>query len=304
MKIKKTFLISLLGIFFISLLTNAQGCSDAGFCTINGFKPIDQDSLTTNKNHFKVGATYGSADYNITIFGNYIEYGHQINEKISVEAKLTSLLQDGNGISAFGLSDIYLNANYKLTENARVVVGTKLPLTDGNAKENGSPLPMDYQSSLGTVDLIIGFGYQLQNLQLVAALQQPLTQNSNAFFSEIYPEGSVFRNIQTTNEFERSGDVLVRVSYPITVISKLKFTPSILPIYHLANDKYTDILGNQQQIDGSQGLTLNGNAYLDYQLNNTSALQLNIGMPFVVRDERPDGLTRSLVVNLEYKILF
>jgi hypothetical protein len=77
-----------------------------------------------------------------------------------------------------------------------------------------------------------------------------------------------------------------------------------LPIYHLSNDKYTNNLGIENEIKGSQGLTLNGNAYLDYEINNKNALQLNVGMPFVVRDARPDGLTRSFVVNLEYKVKF
>ncbi len=57
-------------------------------------------------------------------------------------------------------------------------------------------------------------------------------------------------------------------------------------------------------IDGSQGLTLNGNAFFDYEINKKNALQLNVGAPFVVRDARPDGLTRGLVINFEYRIKF
>ena len=58
------------------------------------------------------------------------------------------------------------------------------------------------------------------------------------------------------------------------------------------------------EIEGSQGLTLNWNLYLDYELNNDQALQLNVGSPFIVRDTRPDGLTRSFVASLEYRIKF
>ena len=77
-----------------------------------------------------------------------------------------------------------------------------------------------------------------------------------------------------------------------------------MPIYHLTNDKYTDQLKVERAITGSQGLTLNGNIYIDYELNNKSAIQFNVGMPFVVRDKRPDGLTRSFIANLEYSVLF
>ena len=77
--------------------------------------------------------------------------------------------------------------------------------------------------------------------------------------------------------------------------SRLKLTPSILPIYHLTNDKYTDESNIKTEIKGSRGLTLNGNLYLDYEINSKSVLQLNLGMPFVVREVRLDGLTRSFV---------
>lgn len=77
-----------------------------------------------------------------------------------------------------------------------------------------------------------------------------------------------------------------------------------MTIYHLTNDKYTDALVVEREIDGSSGLTLNANAYLDYELNETSAVQLNLGVPLVVRETRPDGLTRGLVVNLEYRARF
>ena len=45
-------------------------------------------------------------------------------------------------------------------------------------------------------------------------------------------------------------------------------------------------------------------AYLDYEINSKNIIQLNLGMPFIVRDIRPDGLTRSFIANIEYKIKF
>ena len=163
---------------------------------------------------------------------------------------------------------------------------------------------MDYQSSLGTFDLIFGIGYEIKKIQFVAAIQLPLSQNDNQFIASNYPNNSKFRSFQSTNKFERSSDILLRVSYPINITSKLKLTPSILPIYHLTNDKYTDQFNVLQTIKGSQGLTLNGNAYLDYEINSKNIIQLNIGIPFIVRDARPDGLARSFVANIEYRIKF
>jgi len=281
-----------------------QGCSDAGFCTMNSFKPNNTDSTEVLNNQFKIGVFYGKADNSISVFGNYLEYNRQLSKKFGLDAKLTTIAQDGNGISAFGLSDIFLNANYKVNEKVKLTLGAKIPLSDASNTRNNLPLPMDYQASLGTFDLIFGIGYEINKIQVVAAIQQPLTQNKNQFTSTNYPINSELRTFQSTNNFERSGDVLLRVSYPIIINSKFKLTPSILPIYHLSNDKYTDEFNIKQEIKGSQGLTLNGNVYLDYEINSKNIIQLNLGMPFIVRESRPDGLTRSFIANLEYRIKF
>ena len=281
-----------------------QGCSDAGFCTMNSFKSNNTDSTEVLNNQFKIGVFYGKADNSISVFGNYLEYTRQLSKKFGLDAKLTTIAQDGNGISAFGLSDIFLNANYKVNEKVKLTLGAKIPLSDASNTRNNLPLPMDYQASLGTFDLIFGIGYEIKKIQVVAAIQQPLTQNKNQFTSTNYPINSELRTFQSTNNFERSGDVLLRVSYPIIINSKFKLTPSILPIYHLSNDKYTDEFNIKQEIKGSHGLTLNGNVYLDYEINSKNIIQLNLGMPFIVRESRPDGLTRSFIANLEYRIKF
>jgi hypothetical protein len=292
----------------------SQGCSDAGFCTINSFKPNNTDSTPLTKNQFKTGAFWGNADNSILTYGAYIEFNRQLNNKWSIDLKITSLGQNGNNLSTFGLSDAFINANFKANENIKLTIGTKLPFTRANKQippnktmpQFTSSLPMDYQASLGTIDLIFGVGYQFKKIQLAAAIQQPITQNSNTFTpNTISTVGySELNQFQNTNQFKRSGDVLIRISYPFTLKERLMITPSLLPIYHLANDKYTDFTNIQREIIGSQGLTLNGNLYFDYKLNDKNTIQLNTGMPFIVRKSRPDGLTRSFIMNLEYRFNF
>lgn len=282
----------------------AQGCSDAGFCTINSFKPSGPDSSKALRNQFKTGAFFGKADNSISVYGTYFEYNRQVSKQIGLDAKLTTLAQNGNGISGFGLSDIFLNANYKANDKLKITLGTKIPLSKANSKNNNLPLPMDYQSALGTFDLILGIGYEIKRLHIVAAIQQPLTQNKNQFLASNYPINSELRTFQSTNKFERGGDVLLRLSYPMLLTSKLRLTPSILPIYHLSNDKYTDEFNIRKEITGSKGLTFNGNVFLDYEINRKNGIQFNMGVPFIVRDARPDGLTRSFIVNLEYILKF
>ncbi len=303
----KTFKIFLGTTFLLLLQSNhlvAQGCSDAGFCTINSFQPNSNDSIKTYHNQIKTGIFFGKADNSISVFGNYIEYNRQINDRFGLDVKLTTLAQSGNDVSTFGLSDIFLNANYQANKNLKFTLGAKVPLSDAGNSKNNLPLPMDYQSSLGTLDLIVGVGYEIKKIQLVAALQQPLTQNDNQFLASQYPASSELRGFLSTNKFQRSGDVLLRVSYPLMIHPKIRLTPSILPIYHLKNDRFTNQNNVELEINNSKGLTLNGNVYLDYEINQRNGLQLNVGVPFVVRTSRPDGLTRSFIANVEYRVKF
>lgn len=297
-------------IFFTFLLllvtysVKSQGCSDAGACTINSFKPNYNDTLFEKNNQIRAGLSYGFADYTIMVVGGYLEYNRALGDKFGLDLKLTSLSQDGNSISSAGLSDIFLNTNYKITPSTFVSLGFKIPLSDGNKKQDSLSLPMDYQSSLGTFDLLLGFGVNIKNFQILFGAQQPLTQNNNEFLAEEYPDSSALRAFQSTNKYIRSGDILLRLSYVFKIGDSFKITPSILSIYHLANDKYTDIDNFQRTIFGSQGLTINGNLYFDYEINEKNALQFSWGAPFLVRDARPDGLTRKYVLNLEYRFRF
>lgn len=300
----KFILIATILFTFRAINTYGQGCSDAGFCTLNSFKPNSTDSVKAANNQIKIGAFFGKADNSISVYGNYLEYNRQLNKIIGLDAKLTSIAQNGNGISTFGVSDIFVNANFKAIEKVKFTLGAKIPLSNASKTYNNLSLPMDYQASLGTFDLILGIGYEIKSIQLVAAIQQPITQNNNQFIAANYPINSELRTFQSTHKFERSGDVLLRVSYPIKINTKLLFTPSILPIYHLTNDKYTDEFNDKKEIKGSQGLTLNGNVYLDYEINGKNIIQLNLGMPFIVRESRPDGLTRSFIANIEYRMKF
>ena len=284
--------------------TLAQGCSDAGACSISDFKHDAASNWSgDNASYVKVGANYGLADYDISVYGAYAEYGRQFSEKFGAKFKLTGMSQNGNGISSTGLSDIFVTANYKVSI-IDVVAGLKIPLSDGNKMLDGLALPMDYQSSLGTYDLIVGVGDGDGKWVWSVTYQQPLTQNNNAFVNTLYPDGSVFRKIPTTNGFDRAADLLARLSYPVDLGNKLVFTPSALLIDHLRNDRYINETGEIKDIENSNGVTLNVNLFLDMSVSDNSSVQLALATPVLVREVRPDGLTRGFVANLEYRVRF
>ena len=162
----------------MSVIAFGQGCSDAGICTLESIKP--NAGLSEGQNQFRVGIGYGNADHGIAVIAPYIAYSFKF-DKLSLETRLTSISQSGNETSTFGLSDLYLIGNYRITQSLQATLGVKLPLSNGDNKLDGLPLPMDYQVSLGTIDLLVGANYSISKLMLAFAYQQPLSQNSNSF---------------------------------------------------------------------------------------------------------------------------
>jgi hypothetical protein len=285
-----------------SISALSQGCSDAGFCTLSSTMGTEPDSLLKAKsNSLKVGFSYGRADYGITILASYLEYTRKWNDHISTDVKLTGISQRGDAYSSIGFSDIFITANYEWWNGSTATLGVKLPLTDGNDKLNDLALPMDYQTSLGTIDLIAVYGFRIKKLSVVTAFQLPLKQNKNEFVPT-----SPFAEFPFTSGFVRKPDALIRLSYPVALKNtNWAITPGVLPIFHLGEDANVLTEGDGDlKISGSSGLTLNLTGMVSYQTKKGNRFEFNAGAPVVARQVRPDGLTRKFIATVEYKIRF
>lgn len=286
---------------------HAQGCSDAGFCTLQNTKEID--NFIAKSSSIAVGFGYGAGFEEIKIANSYLDYGYTVNEKLSFNSKLTYLKASGNFGSNSGLGDVFLNANYRLsTTNVydfTFLVGTKIPLNDSNKKDNlGNSLPLDYQTSLGTLDLIAGASLLYdKKWEFSTAFQVPVSNNNK---NEFVPSNfSNSTNFVPTKNFKRMPDALLRVGYLFQVPkSRLSFRPNMLAIFHLGNDSFRNFANEEIAINGSDGITINGGLVSSLTFKDNSQIELTTAAPFAVRDVRPDGLTRAFVINLQYKIRF
>lgn len=305
---KKSF--KLLTILLLTTIsTFGQGCSDAGFCTLQNTKEVDD--FITKKNDFSIGLGYGAGFENVKVLSSYIQYGHSFNEKISIQAKLTGLNANGSFGNNSGLSDMFLTANYRLTTtniyDFRFLVGGKLPLGTTNKKGVFDlTLPMDYQTTLGTYDIIFGTSMIYnKNWDFNIAFQIPVS-NKNDFYINSGPTLIVSTDrVLQVKSFNRQSDALFRVGYNYKIEnSRFTFKPSLLTIYHTNSDTYTDFSNNKIEINGSKGMTVNGVLNGVFTFKNNSELELTVAAPFKVREARPDGLTRKFVLGLQYRIKF
>jgi len=293
-------------------IVNAQGCSDAGVCTIHAIKnnTESEGGADKTKNEVVVGFSFGKGERKTNDYTTAVEYTRRLTKQTSVTGKINFSAVTGELANTTGLGDLFLSVNHafdiKKAWQKSFIAGIKVPLGNADIIKNGIYLPMPYQTSLGTTDLVLGLNFIKNSFGATIAVQQPLKPtNSNRFLPSDYPLNALTAKYLPTNKFVRKGDVLLRFSYNIKLDNK-KFTirPSLLSIYHEANDTYLDEANTRKEIAKSSGLTLNGIVFADYKLNAKSSFELGVGTPFVVRTNRPDGLTRSVVASLDYRINF
>ncbi|WP_298223514.1 hypothetical protein [Flavobacterium sp.] len=299
---KKTLLLTVLFLMNIGTI-KAQGCSDAGICSVgNSFQDIEK----APKNSLEFGSIFGAGEADVKYFSPYVTYTRQWNAQFALSTKVTYSLASGNFGKRGQFGDAYLIGNYlwktKKTTKWSTLFGAKFPFTRSNLKINGYSLPLDYQASLGTFDLILGTNLNYKNWDFNAGLQLPVFNiNSNSYFKEY----SGTDDFPSTNLFRRKPDALFRTTYTYqTHDKKWSFKPNVLFLYHLGEDSFESIFGKRENIEGSDGLTINGNLIGAYHFNKNNALEFTVATPFVVRDIRPDGLTRSFTAGVIYKIRF
>jgi hypothetical protein len=281
----------------------AQGCSDAGICSIgNGFISEEKEV----KNNIEIAAIFGTGDADIIYISPYIAYTRKFNDKFSLSTKVTFSSATGDFGTRAAFGDTYLIGNYTFKEVKNkqwsALAGWKIPFTSSNLKINNFSLPLDYQSSLGTFDLFLGTNLKYEKWDFNAAIQIPVfNNNKNSYFDEF----SASDDFPTTNLFERKSDALFRTTYTVKPTnSKFTFKPNVLFIYHLGEDTFENQFSQREKIEGSDGLTINGNLLTTYQLNNRNSIELSLAAPFLIREIRPDGLTRGFVAGVNYRISF
>lgn len=287
-------------IIAISGRVNSQGCSDAGICSIGGLKQHHSDTMSWVKNSVNVGLGYGLAQYEVNILNGLLEYSHHFSAHFTVSAKATYSLLSGPVATNSGLSDFYLTAQYKFSSNISPVLGIKLPFTHSDKSWRNKPLPMSYQTSLGTADLLAGISLTRKKWTFSMGIQYPFVQNNNAFSKAKYDTTSIDNRYIDTRGYTRKPDAMFRAYYYWQLKSPdWEVIPGVLFIFHSANDTYEDNNSNSVEILKSKGLTVNLNAQITYRIHTSGKLKLVLGAPIVSRKSRPEGLSQA-TIQFEY----
>lgn len=294
-------------IFYVS---RSQGCSDAGFCTIGNQSPGFQEKAGSSNHSLGFVSAMGVGDEGVMVISPALEYNFFLSSSWAFQAKITAGYASGNLGTATGPGDIFLAGNYYFNRDANwktsATIGIKLPLNQSDLSKNELTYPMQYQSSLGTTDILLGFSMNNNRWMFSAGWQQPISgTNKNSFIASQWSDPDAI-NYPPSNQFNRKADLLFRSNYSFIKNSKMLLNGGILGIYHLENDRYLfeSPVFSPAEIYGSKGLTLNLTTSLQLELSKKFNLGFSAGMPLIVREQRPDGLTRKFVLAPELSFRF
>ena len=155
---------SLLFVVLISTAGFSQGCSDAGFCTMGAMKP-DQPfnkKIQVRLRSMEISFYRGTTPKPVTpvIYVATADFNFSLNSKTSFQIKLPFQAVNGQLANTSGLGDISVCITRMLlkTENYDInfSIGGKIPTNNAAKDIDDLPLPMYYQTSLGSYDLIAG----------------------------------------------------------------------------------------------------------------------------------------------------
>jgi hypothetical protein len=309
----KKFLYIVLLISIIEKLP-AQGCSDAGICTLGSTLKKDQ---TYDRFSFAINQSLGSAEQKVNVHSTQIEISKSVFKKAQVQLKLPYIFTQGNLANTQGLGDVSASFTYQYYQKkdwiVKYTLGIKLGVNAANkAFEIQLPanntmlmaLPMVYQTSLGTHDILLGADARYKRVwRFALGFQMPIVQfNKNNFetsLAKYTPNASAYF---TSNKLMRRPDALLRIDRSIDIHKRIQANAGLIAVYHLLHDRVHDLNNTASYaVHGSKGLTLNYVVSGTYRISNNFELSCRFAQPLIVRKTRPEGLTRHYIIGLELK---
>jgi hypothetical protein len=294
-------------VFLNATIVNAQGCSDAGFCTAGNFNAIHYDSGVLQKKlkrEIEVAFNYGThlrdelfyqAQFSYRLIkpnGNYFE----------LRLPLNAAFNKASDISNSGIGDIMLTYNddvfKKLPGKFSYAAGLRISFTDASKKANNNnfSLPMSLQNGLGTTDIITVLNYDIiKYCSLATGIQWPVLQYNKHKTHFIEPGNTT---VIIGENYRRQPDALLKATGHYQT-GKFKFNAGILGIFHLANDHY-NTTGGKYILKDSKGTTLNLTLDASYIAGKKLIISVLYAEPFKTRTNIPDGLARSSVMGVKF----
>ena len=303
----------------VSFYSLGQGCSDAGFCTMGAMKPDQPFNKRVAIKLKTIEFSYyrGTTTLTPIVYVANVDFNFSLNSRNTLQIKVPYQWVSGALGNTASIGDISLCYTRNLISSDRFDLnasfGTKLATNNSNIRDGqNNPLPMYYQTSLGSYDVIAGLSLINRKWLFATGIQIPLNQNGNQFdwhrwvTSDPVELEYVMRYPNST-DLKRGIDVMLRVERNFR-LSRFNFSAGLLPIYRIRPDEITNFQGVRTSTDAkgnvASGLALSWIITAGYNFDARSGIRLLVGHKIVKREFSPDGLTRELVSSLSYSYRF
>lgn len=298
----------------------AQGCSDAGLCTMGTLKPNQffDSKLRFRLKSVDLNYTLGVAPTQDRTVQTSLDLNFTFKNKWTAQIKLPYQFVQGKLGETQGLGDITLSISRTIFNNEKIQVALTLggKIATGNANQasiDDRPLPLLYQSSLGSNDIILGGSVRTRNWMFAAGYQQPLNASRNTFMPEMWEGTGKSEDAKlyfANNQFLRGSDLMMRVERNIR-FSRLNIFAGLLSIYRVTPDKvmmpHADGTVQSTEISASQGFVFTFMTGAGYQFSMNSGIKFLVGKKDLnqfTRSAHIDGLARSWVYSFSYQYRF
>jgi hypothetical protein len=234
------------------------------------------------------------------------DFNFSLNQKNTFQLKVPYQFVSGRLANTGSVGDISLCFTRNIFSSDRfdlnLSVGGKIPTNQSDKSVDGRPLPMYYQTSLGTYDFITGLSLINRKWLFATGIQIPLNENNNQFIWSAWKgtDEKAYVDLYTQAKNLRRGiDVMLRVERNFRW-SQFNCSIGLLPIYRINRDEFTNSDNIRVIREDASGLALSGIVTAGYNFNTRSGVRLLIGHKIIQRDLNPDGLTRELVNSVTY----
>lgn len=299
---------------------SAQGESDPGFTTIGAMRSgsaaiVTEDEYEFQRAHFSLGHTFSRGEKDVILNIPQLEVRVPMQDYGYFDVKVPLVSATGQLAHKWGMGDLYFAYTQVLKADpeswtVQATGGLMVGMSVANTTDGGTrPLPMAYQSNLGSTDFLAGVNATWKEyLSISAGYQQAFMRyNGNDYIRSSYYNDPVYSNSDYTiaRHLYRFGDAMMRVEGRFAT-NRAGFSAGPLAIYHVRNDLYEDRTGKWIEINGSQGLTLSGVGNVFYRFGRYGSFKLDVTgtLPFIQRDVRPDGLERQWAIMPRFTFFF
>lgn len=298
-------------LFFCSEI-RAQGDSDPGMSTIGALRsgsvqPMGRFLYESEKTQLHISHGMANGERGVVIQNPRLGMRIPLLENGYLDWRLQIQAVYGELADIAGLGDLLLAYTYRyqpmessltwqFTGGFKLATGNGT-LTDGKNR----PLPMAYQSSWGTTDLILGANFWVQRyFSFSLGYQQPVINYNDNLYTGYSVDNEMLysgKDYPLSKRLYRFGDLMARAEGHYSG-DRAGISAGPLLFYHLGDDLFEDVDGRIVALEGSKGFSLNlsGNVFVRFGRYGSWKLDLSGGLPITTREVHPDGSTRSWIL--------